>query len=64
MADRTLLTITELEKKFRVHRTTIYRWLKSKKLRGIRMGGRWRFDPDDLDKFLKYNNGFNEVGDD
>lgn len=38
------LTVDELSEYLQVHRTTIYRLLKQRKLPGFRIGSDWRFN--------------------
>ena len=37
------ITVDELSEYLRVHKITIYRMLKQRKLPGFRIGGDWRF---------------------
>lgn len=43
-----LLTISDLTKKFSVSRPTIYSWIKKGLLKRISIGGRVLFDPNDI----------------
>jgi len=43
-----LLTISDLTKKFSVSRPTIYSWIKKGLLNKISIGGRVLFDPNDI----------------
>ncbi len=47
-SDSSLLTISDLVKKFSVSRPTIYSWIKKGLLKRIPIGGRVLFDPDDI----------------
>lgn len=38
---------------FRVSRFTIYNWVKSGLLRGLKLGGVFRFRSEDIEEFLK-----------
>lgn len=40
------ITVDELAEYLHVHRTTIYRLLRRRKLPGFRIGNDWRFDVD------------------
>ncbi|MCI0417630.1 MAG: helix-turn-helix domain-containing protein, partial [Acidobacteria bacterium] len=51
MADE-LMTAPELAKYLKVELRTVYRYLKDAQLPAIRMGGRWRFRKDDVDRWL------------
>jgi len=47
-----LLTVAEVAEKLRVDRTTVYRWIKSGKLKAYRAGQQFRIDEEDLMNFL------------
>jgi len=51
MADD-LMTAPELAKYLKVELRTVYRYLKDADLPAIRMGGRWRFRKEDIDRWL------------
>jgi len=51
MADD-LMTASELAKYLKVELRTVYRYLKDADLPAIRMGGRWRFRKEDIDRWL------------
>jgi excisionase family DNA binding protein len=51
MADD-LITAPELAKYLKVELRTVYRYLKDADLPAIRMGGRWRFRKEDVDRWL------------
>lgn len=38
------LTVNEAAEYLQVHQMTVYRLLKTKKLNGFKVGGKWRFD--------------------
>lgn len=48
-----LLTVEEAANYFRVSRFTIYNWVKSGLLRGLKLGGVFRFRSEDIEEFLK-----------
>ena len=48
-----LMNIDELAKYLRLQKQTIYNWLHMKKISGIKVGGVWRFDKKDVDKWLR-----------
>ena len=51
MADRAL-TVLDVAREYGVCRKTVYRWLSSKALQGMRLpGGDWRFRREHLDRF-------------
>ncbi len=47
-----LMTAPELAKYLKVELRTVYRYLKDTQLPAIRMGGRWRFRKEDIDRWL------------
>jgi len=49
-----LYTLTEVAKYLRVSERTLFRYIKSKKLRAYHIG-QWRIGSKDLKKFLKNN---------
>lgn len=48
-----LLDVDELAKYLKLKKQTIYNWLHQKKISGIKMGGVWRFDRSEINKWLK-----------
>ncbi len=50
-----LMDIEELASYLRLKKQTIYNWLHENKISGIKVGGVWRFDKKDIDKWLKAN---------
>ena len=48
-----LMSLTELSSYLRVEKQTIYNWLHEKKISGIKVGHLWRFDRDEVDRWLK-----------
>ena len=50
---RQLMDIDDLAKYLKLQRQTIYNWLNQKKISGIKIGGVWRFDKRDIDKWLQ-----------
>jgi len=36
-----------------VHEMTLYRWAKAGVIPGCKVGGRWRFDMDEIEKWIK-----------
>jgi len=50
-----LMTIEELEKYLRFTRKTIYRMLKEGSIPAIKLGNKWRFDKEIVDKWLRQN---------
>ena len=50
---QSLLNIDELAKYLKLQKQTIYNWLSQRKISGIKLGGVWRFDKREIDKWLK-----------
>lgn len=48
----TMLTTSDIAAKIGVTRQTVFNWIKSKKLRALKIGGTWRVWPEDLAAFL------------
>ncbi len=47
-----LLTMEQAIKRLKTTRPTFYRWLRSGKIKGSKVGRQWRFRPEDIDRFL------------
>jgi excisionase family DNA binding protein len=54
-----LMDVEELAGYLRLKKQTIYNWLHENKISGIKVGGVWRFDKKDVDRWLRsnYRNG-------
>jgi len=54
MVDRrpTLMTIEEVSKFLRVHRSTVYRLVRKGELPAIKVGDQWRFNKSQVDQWL------------
>ncbi len=48
-----LMDIEELADYLCLRKQTIYNWLHQRKMTGIKVGGVWRFDRQEIDKWLK-----------
>lgn len=48
-----LLDVDDLAKYLKLRKQTIYNWLNQKKISGMKIGGVWRFDKREIDKWLK-----------
>jgi excisionase family DNA binding protein len=46
-----VLTVGELSEYLRVHRSTVYRLLKSGRLPGFKIGSDWRFNVEAIDRW-------------
>jgi excisionase family DNA binding protein len=55
MSMNRLMDVDELADYLRLKRQTIYNWLNQNKISGIKIGGVWRFNKRDIDKWLKSN---------
>lgn len=54
-------TVREVADRLGVIKSAIYNWLDRGLIRGVRLVGTWRIDPDDLDTFIKTSwNDFGE----
>jgi len=52
MALPSLYTPEEVARKVKVERQTVYHWLSSGRLRGLRVGSNWRITEEDLLEFM------------
>jgi excisionase family DNA binding protein len=50
---RKYLTVDELSEYLQVHKTTIYRMLKQRKLPGFRIGTDWRFSLEAIKEWVR-----------
>lgn len=48
-----LMDVEELASYLRLKKQTIYNWLHESKISGIKVGGVWRFDKKDIDRWLR-----------
>ena len=48
-----LLDVEELARYLKLQKQTIYNWLNQNKISGIKIGGVWRFDKAEIDRWLK-----------
>jgi excisionase family DNA binding protein len=48
-----LLDVEELAKYLKLQKQTIYNWLNQRKISGIKLGGVWRFDKREIDRWLR-----------
>jgi excisionase family DNA binding protein len=55
MALPSLFTPEEVARKVKVERQTVYHWLSSGMLRGLRIGSTWRITEEDLMDFMTRN---------
>ena len=50
--DSNFLTVEEVAVALRIHRATVTRWLKEKKLIGRKVGRRWLISKEDYEKIV------------
>lgn len=50
---RRLLDIDDLAHYLKLKKQTIYNWLSAKKISGIKVGGVWRFEQREINRWLK-----------
>lgn len=48
-----LMNLDELAGYLRLQKQTLYNWLHQGKISGIKVGGVWRFDPKEIESWLK-----------
>lgn len=60
--DSSLLTIQQVMSRLQIADETVYRYIKSGKLRAIRIGGLWRIPSEALDEFLKKGEQITNAG--
>jgi len=48
-----LLDVDDLAKYLKLQKQTIYNWLNQRKISGMKIGGVWRFDKSEIDKWLR-----------
>jgi excisionase family DNA binding protein len=52
-----VLTVNELADFLRIHRSTVYRLLKTKSLPAFRVGSDWRFNTETVNEWMNKNQG-------
>ena len=50
---RKLLDVDDLASYLKLQKQTIYNWLNQRKISGMKIGGVWRFDKKEIDRWLK-----------
>lgn len=53
LINENLLTGKEVCVKLNIHLTTLYRWMRAGKIRGIKVGRQWRFAPSEIMRILE-----------
>ncbi len=51
--NKRLLSVEELAQYLNLRKQTIYNWLHNKKITGIKIGKVWRFEKEEIDKWLQ-----------
>lgn len=51
--ERQLMTLEEVAQHLRIGKRTTYAWAKSGKLPAFKVGGSWRFDRADIDRWVE-----------
>jgi excisionase family DNA binding protein len=51
------MDVEDLANYLKLQKQTIYNWLNQNKITGIKVGGVWRFDKRDIDKWLRSQRG-------
>jgi excisionase family DNA binding protein len=57
-----LMDVEELARYLRLEKQTIYNWLHLRKISGIKLGGVWRFDKKEVDKWIRSQSRKAEYG--
>ena len=53
----TILTVTEIADYLRVHRSTIYRLLARREIPAFKVGGDWRLNASQVERWIKEQQG-------
>ena len=53
--DEPLMTITQLAAQLNVHPESARRWLRNKRIKGLKAGSRWRIEPAEIGRIKKEN---------
>jgi excisionase family DNA binding protein len=48
----TMLTLREIQKELKVSIRTVYRWIRSGKLKAVKLGGVWRVSEKEFNRFI------------
>jgi excisionase family DNA binding protein len=54
--DTSLITIEELSSRLKLHRNTVGRLVEQNVITGLKIGGQWRFDYEEVIENIKKNN--------
>ena len=50
---KNLMDVDDLASYLKLKKQTIYNWLNQRKISGIKIGGVWRFDKQEVDRWLR-----------
>lgn len=50
-----LLTVEEIAELFQTSTSTIYRWVHKREIPFVKLGGKLRFSPDEIQEYIKQN---------
>ena len=50
-----LLTVEEIAELFQTSTSTIYRWVHKREIPFVKLGGKLRFSPNEIQEFIKKN---------
>lgn len=50
-----LLTVEEIAELFQASTSTIYRWVHKREIPFVKLGGKLRFSPDEIQEYIKQN---------
>ncbi len=57
-----LIDVDELANYLKLRKQTIYNWLHERKISGMKVGGVWRFDRREIDKWLRSRRTISKAG--
>ena len=50
-----LLTVEDIAELFQTSTSTIYRWVHKREIPFVKLGGKLRFSPDEIQEYIKQN---------
>lgn len=51
--DEQLMTINQFALRFNIHPESVRRWLRAKRLQGLKAGSQWRIEPSEMGRIKK-----------